>query len=226
MTDSDDDLLSRAMEAMAEFDRQEAAIEAALSDAPDAEPLGLPESRQAEIVRAAVAHAAEPEPEPAIPIEGGSRPQPWRRAMLGIVGLAAVLALVWTLGRSGAEPRELGPLQLQLGGTARTLGPPDGAPRRYGAGDDFVLRVRPEGWSLGDVPIRVSAFPDSDAAPRRLELSRTSASDGAAEFRGAIANVLPAGRWTLRAEVGLPEDCDRRATSCRVLETEIDVVGD
>ena len=218
MSEDRDAEVDAAIGSMAEFDRQDAAVHAAV-DEQSLPPLSA--RREADILAKVRAHSGAAAP----------RPARGRRASVvagAVLAAAAAVLLLWRARAERPTP-PVGPLEVQLGGTSRVLGVSDAQPRRYGPGDDFVLRLVPHGWAADRVPARLTAYsPDGERRP--LPWTPAIAFDGAIEFRGDISAVLSAGGWALRAEVGHFEACERptRASpdACTVAEAKVELVPD
>lgn len=226
-TPADDDDIERALESMAQFDRQQASVDAA----PEAVDVDLSSGEREEILRRVSREFARGGPDDAPPETLTLRPRSNRwiavAASVGL-GLAAAL-LLWIFSApvapapgDGVGSVAVAPHRVELGGTARVLGDVGAGPRAYGPGDDFVLRVVPlSAARTTEVPARL--FVLSDGGRRRLDLPKRR-SDGTIEFFGKIAETLPPGVWILRTELGSPDACVVGREGCLHLDVTISII--
>jgi len=225
----DDDDVERALERIADFDRQESSVEAAPVVGAEAEL----SSREQNAILRRVLDQREPTAGD-IPLPVPPQNVRWLTATAAVVlGLAAAFAL-W-IARSQPEPAIPGvggsvvmaPHRLELGGTARVLGGEGTGPRAYGPGDDFVLRVVPLHPPAGatQTEARLFSLRDAEATERPLDMPMRPAADGVIEFYGEVAESLSPGRWLLRVELGSLDACADDSKGCARLDVAITIVG-
>jgi hypothetical protein len=215
---------------MAMLDEQEARVEqldAAEVDVDDELTAPLDESRAAEILDA-VMKASSSRPS-AAPVVAAALPRArarWVRSATLAVGVSMAAALALCVARTDApDPLPtLVPHHLELGGTARVLGPTGDAPRAYGPGDELLLRAVPERPDTSVPDARLFATPQGGGPRRVVGFPAVRAADGALELRGDITEWLPAGRYVLRLELGGPSRCDPGGQGCVEAEVPIEVL--
>lgn len=251
MTEPGPDELNRALQQMADFDRQEHAVAKCpeswwavsngelspeevdgTNEAEDerlAALMGpLPEAQSDAILQKILQEQA-PAPAPAAPVVP-LRPASRRRwlAPAVVVGLAVAAAVLLWIPRSqvpGSGPGlNLVPYRAELGGTAKVLGEDDEAPRVYGPGDDFVFRAVPTKTTSAGAEARLYAVSEADGRRKFIHATTSRAKDGAFEFRPDIAAELLRGRWLLRVEIGPAGGCPRSTDDCTEVHARVEIV--
>lgn len=189
----------------------------------------LDESRATAILDAVMRLAEPLSPETSVP---ATIPPPTRARRLLPTSLAIGVAMaaglvLWVALRSGAPDSvpDIVPHRLELGGTARVLGPSDEAPRAYGPGDELLLRAIPQRPDAAVPEARLFAIPWSGGPRRVVSLPVTRATDGALELRGDIGQHLPAGRYIMLLQLGGASQCVLGGQGCFEAEVPIEVLS-
>ncbi len=226
MTDDvDPQDVEQALQAMAGFDRQSAAIDDAERDGlqPDLPALSI------EAEDAIVARVLGPRSEADVPTAAASRRRwgwGWGWAAAACT-LAAAALMLWFARPPSTPPVERDAAisaTLQLGGTARVLGGED-TPRRYGPGDDFVLQLTFETVPSAPPFVHLRA---TDIHGGRQVISLPRADDGRyVRITGVISEQLAPGRWVLEVRYGPASACSADAdAACHSAEATIDVASE
>lgn len=184
-----------------------------------------------EIVAAALA-ACRPAANDPAPGRGPARPRRWwtPTVILAGISIAAAVGAVWLL----RSPDELGdampihvvPHRLELGGTAHILGADGPGPRRYGPGDELLLRALPMASGSPPRHIELQAVPARGGMRRAIESAVSVDPSGTIELRVRIADQLETGPWSLRLELGDPRVCMPGKSGCIELTAPIEIVSE